>query len=383
MFKTTFPSGKKQLSANSKVQGDSFFQPKLTINPPNDIFEQEADAMAEKVMKTPQSSADSDSFFKPAANVTQRKCAKCEDEEKLQRKESDSAGVSGTSLVEQTLQSTGAQMDFGTRSFMEDRFGYDFSEVKIHTGSVAEKSAGSINALAYTHKNHIAFKSGQYNPQEESGKRLLAHELTHVLQQNTAPQYIQRERELDTDESKECLQKVDETIKALETSAADENKKLPDNLKEAIKVLKEKRAQGKIKCYAFEGIKHGRVDYTKDEIHFDGMNKDQINESTVLHEAVHALHGKQYSASAKKYGKAVDEEKKIDGTKGGDLDLLKWKAWTEYWAYRSTHEYYNDKQQKTVEEIHNTVMKNQDVRFAVNTVRNFDPSFDPQKWKPK
>ena len=86
MFTTTFPPGKKQLSVNSKVQAHSFFQPKLIINPPNDIFEQEADAMAEKVMKTPQSSSENNSFFKPSASVAQRKCAKCEEEEKLQKK---------------------------------------------------------------------------------------------------------------------------------------------------------------------------------------------------------------------------------------------------------------------------------------------------------
>ena len=66
---------------------------------------------------------------------------------------------------------------------MENRFGYDFSRVKIHTDTVATKSAQSINALAYTSGNNIVFDEGQYSPNTANGKKLLAHELTHVVQQ--------------------------------------------------------------------------------------------------------------------------------------------------------------------------------------------------------
>ena len=69
------------------------------------------------------------------------------------------------------------------RSFYEPRFGYDFSKVRIHDDAAAAKSANSINALAYTHGNNIVFNSGQYSPQTNTGKRLLSHELTHVVQQ--------------------------------------------------------------------------------------------------------------------------------------------------------------------------------------------------------
>lgn len=122
----------------------------------------------------------------------QRKCDKCEKED-LQRKESPTAESVNTSLVDQTLQSPGTTLDIGTKSFMEDRFGYDFSGVKIHTGSVAAKSAGSINALAYTSGNNIVFNNNQYSPGTDSGKRLLAHELTHVVQQSNADKSIQRD----------------------------------------------------------------------------------------------------------------------------------------------------------------------------------------------
>ena len=78
----------------------------------------------------------------------------------------------------------GQPLDFATRAFMEQRFNYDFSKVRIHEDEFAARSASSINALAYTSGNHIVFSTGQYNPSSESGKRLLAHELTHVSQQN-------------------------------------------------------------------------------------------------------------------------------------------------------------------------------------------------------
>ncbi len=112
-----------------------------------------------------------------------RKCAKCEEEEKLHRKETSAAKTVSTSLVEQTLESSGSALDKNTRSFMEQRFGYDFGKVKIHTNPLAAKSAGSINALAYTSGNNIVFNQNQFSPGTEGGKRLLAHELTHVVQQ--------------------------------------------------------------------------------------------------------------------------------------------------------------------------------------------------------
>jgi hypothetical protein len=85
--------------------------------------------------------------------------------------------------VSDALGSSGRSMDDNTRSFMENRFGFDFGDVKIHTGSVAAKSAESINALAYTSGSSIVFNEGQYKPETDNGKRLLAHELTHTIQQ--------------------------------------------------------------------------------------------------------------------------------------------------------------------------------------------------------
>ena len=69
---------------------------------------------------------------------------------------------------------------------MESRFGYDFSSVRIHTGEMRCQSANSVNALAYAVGNDIVFGEGQYQPNSLQGSRLLAHELTHVMQQKSS-----------------------------------------------------------------------------------------------------------------------------------------------------------------------------------------------------
>jgi outer membrane protein OmpA-like peptidoglycan-associated protein len=81
-------------------------------------------------------------------------------------------------------QTSGAPLEHGTREFMEQRFGHDFSRVRVHTDSDAASSAKSANAQAYTVRNNVVFGSGQYNPESPSWKQLLAHELTHVVQQD-------------------------------------------------------------------------------------------------------------------------------------------------------------------------------------------------------
>ena len=127
----------------------------------------------------------------------QRKCAECEEEEKLQRKENNLGKAETGNELETyigNLNSGGTYLPDNVRSFFEPRFGYDFSNVKIHNDSAAAKSAESVNALAYTSGNNIVFNQNQYSPETNNGKRLLAHELTHVVQQeNIAQKKIQRD----------------------------------------------------------------------------------------------------------------------------------------------------------------------------------------------
>lgn len=96
---------------------------------------------------------------------------------------SASAGMQAPSIVHDVINSAGQPLDTGTRNYFEPRFGHDFSNVKIHTGSKASESSKAINAHAYTLGNNVVFNNGKYAPHTDEGKRLLAHELTHVIQQ--------------------------------------------------------------------------------------------------------------------------------------------------------------------------------------------------------
>jgi hypothetical protein len=173
----------KSVSDQSKKNsGTFFFQPKLSINPPDDRYEREADSVAEHVMRKP---INSTYFGDVSINSVQRMCTDCKEEE-LQRKENSKSEVEAGDELENyigNINSGGSKLPSNVRSFFEPRFGYDFSNVKIHNDSVASKSAKSINALAYTSGNNIVFNENQFSPETDSGKKLLAHELTHVVQQ--------------------------------------------------------------------------------------------------------------------------------------------------------------------------------------------------------
>jgi hypothetical protein len=124
-------------------------------------------------------------FFKPAiAPPTQKKFISCRDEGLQKKKDPEPDQENVPSLVRKTLGSSGDPIESHTRNIMEGRFGYDFSQVRVHSGHVASQSARSIHAQAYTSGNHIVFNEGKYSPQTHDGKKLLAHELTHVVQQN-------------------------------------------------------------------------------------------------------------------------------------------------------------------------------------------------------
>lgn len=193
------------LVARKKNKQNLFFQPKLTIGPTDDAYEREADAVADQVMRMSNERVQT----KTVPVDIQRKCAQCEEEEKLQRKETniDEARNEAPSAVQEVINSRGRSLDDGTKSFMESRFGYDFSGVKIHTDTVAAKSAQSINALAYTSGNNIVFNEGRYSPDTTSGKHLLAHELTHVVQQKHAT--VQRQSD-DTNDLEAAVEEAEQ-----------------------------------------------------------------------------------------------------------------------------------------------------------------------------
>ena len=168
----------------------------LRVSQPNDPAEIEADQIADKVMRMPAGEAhQTKTEFRTAgiqnhtsANSIHRKCDACEkeDEAKIQRKPlAFGGGVSSQSPahVSSAIRSGGRPLDPETRSFFEPRFGTDLSYVRIHTDSAAAKSARSIDAKAYTLGSNIVFGNGEYEPDTNSGKHMLAHELAHVAQQ--------------------------------------------------------------------------------------------------------------------------------------------------------------------------------------------------------
>jgi len=89
--------------------------------------------------------------------------------------------------VREVLKAPGDPLDGKTRAFMEIRFGHDFSKVRVHADGGAAESARAVNALAYTAGKHVVFAAGRYRPEGDAGKRLLAHELAHVVQQGDRP----------------------------------------------------------------------------------------------------------------------------------------------------------------------------------------------------
>lgn len=111
-------------------------------------------------------------------------CAGCQ-KKRLQRKVSNYAEPETVPpIVHEVLRSPGQPLDAGTRAFMEPRFGYDFSQVQVHTDARAAESARAVNALAYTVGRDVVFGAGRYAPGVDEGRRLLAHELTHTVQQH-------------------------------------------------------------------------------------------------------------------------------------------------------------------------------------------------------
>jgi hypothetical protein len=152
-------------------------QAKLKIGASNDPYEQEADCVADGVLgdvprPTPMR----------LTPVQQQRCPVS-----VQRRGVGVAGDAPVS-VQQAIASHGQGLGAATRSFYESRFGYDFSEVRIHTGTTAERSAREVQARAYTVGHDIVFGAGEYAPGTAQGRHLLAHELAHVVQQSAAPE---------------------------------------------------------------------------------------------------------------------------------------------------------------------------------------------------
>lgn len=171
-------------------------QTKLKIGQLGDVYEQEADTVAEQVMRMPDFSESKDTRI-------QRKCPKClrgllgmdKKDEKLQAKEIRGETPEVTSNMEtniNALRGGGQPLPESVSAFFEPRFSTDFSRVRVHSGGAAEQSAREVNANAYTVGHNVVFGAGQFAPGTHEGRRLIAHELTHVVQQSRSAAAVQR-----------------------------------------------------------------------------------------------------------------------------------------------------------------------------------------------
>ena len=180
-------------------------QRKLTINQPGDMYEQEADRIADRVMRMADPASEStsreSSSSRLANSILQRcscgassssgeECQECKSKATHIQRSSDSPSSSTEAppKVHNVLQSPGRPLGAATRSFMEPRFNADFSDVRVHTDARASESAKEIGALAYTVGRDLVFAAGQYEPGVTAGQKLIAHELSHVIQQGQGGQ---------------------------------------------------------------------------------------------------------------------------------------------------------------------------------------------------
>lgn len=152
------------------------------MSEPGDASEREADAVADRVLSMSSLSSSAATIHEHVAPVS--------------RAASSAASIvprDVPSAVHDTLRSPGQPLDVTTRDFFEPRFGRDLRDVRIHTGAQSAASARSVGASAYTVGSDIVFDTDQYAPQSTSGRRLLAHELTHVAQQSQGQPVLQRQ----------------------------------------------------------------------------------------------------------------------------------------------------------------------------------------------
>lgn len=163
-------------------------QPKLTVNTPGDAYEQEADHFAEQVMRMSGPNIEGGCACGGGCSCQSGNGEKGNLSLQTKHVGSNDAGqIAAPPIVHEVLASPGQALDSSTRAFFEPRFGHDFSRVRVHTDAAAEQSTRDVNAFAYTVGHDIVFGAGEFLPGTLVGRLLLAHELTHVVQQERSP----------------------------------------------------------------------------------------------------------------------------------------------------------------------------------------------------
>ncbi len=191
------PEAKAQRAEIRRILRSTGAQGKLTIGEPNDKYEQEADRVADEVMRKPELNVQLQADTEEEEELIQTKVlndgeVKRREESLYEEEEIQTKNTSNTSLLViggkenqiQSLQDGGQPLSRPERAFFEPRFGIDFSKVRMHSDSGAAHIARAINARAFTLGNDVVFNAGEYAPGAHNERKLVAHELTHVVQQN-------------------------------------------------------------------------------------------------------------------------------------------------------------------------------------------------------
>jgi hypothetical protein len=178
------PDRTNRPQASPQLTLPGIIQPKLFVGRVDDPLEREADAVADRVMR----------MSDPALSISSGppqisgQCAECEEEDKKKLQTKPGGTVSpvrqAPSIVQEVLREPGQPLAAETRRMMESRFTRAFGDVRVHKDPRAAGSAAAVNALAYTVGRHVVFGDGQFAPETMAGRRLLAHELAHVVQQS-------------------------------------------------------------------------------------------------------------------------------------------------------------------------------------------------------
>ncbi len=190
----------------------SALQRKPTVSTPGDRHEQEADDIADRIMRTP-----TPTRVSPSVSRLQRQCAACEEEDAqrdrtIQREAafdaaaaaatrgSEGPGARGLDIdtAERAAKQGGSPLPDDLRGFFEPRLGHDLGDVRVHADGTAARGADAVQARAFTLGNDIVFGAGEYEPGSAAGQRLLAHELVHVVQQAGGGREVQRTLQVDT-----------------------------------------------------------------------------------------------------------------------------------------------------------------------------------------
>jgi hypothetical protein len=171
-------------------------QTKLKIGQPGDKYEQEADPVADQIMRMPERPYDSEPLSNSnyPSTIFLRRCSSCHtpipEEEMRQERTIPGCSIANAPHLGRrinALRRSGQPLPISVRRFFEPRFGWDFSGVRVHAGPEGESLSREIQAKAFTMGNEVVFGAGAYAFDTHEGKRLLAHELAHVVQESLGP----------------------------------------------------------------------------------------------------------------------------------------------------------------------------------------------------